>query len=345
MRTGRRDGQRMIRTRLLVVGLALTALTLAACTSVTTTDAEPAPAEPDPLMFNLSIHVEGYQTEDDNTPEGQMQFEAHLAALTALADAADGGDGVDEGDASLTFELSPDFVRATTTWGSDFIPAMDARGHAIGVHADLGGTGLVDTSVFTLELVAMREAIEAQGVDVVHVSGICSPSEWVEAAIAAEFAASTGLVEFCLSSYPDSFPLPCGDRASECHGAAVTDWEHKIHPWHTSSSADWLTDDPARDLLLVAGESGTAFACLGETAAGIDCNTETDPTDVEALRTIIQDYVDHRESGRTNVLSMAWSIGRPPTAGFADELFAMVAGFAADDVQWSTMPEIVAAAG
>jgi len=30
---------------------------------------------------------------------------------------------------------------------------------------------------------------------------------------------------------------------------------------------------------------------------------------------------------------LSWSIGRPPTAGFADELFAVVAGFDSSQVQ------------
>lgn len=336
-------------TRAGVVSIALVGLALAACTPVATTPggggSTPPTTAADPLMLNISIHVEGYQIEDENTSEGQMAFNAHILALTALADDADGGDGVQTGDAKLTFELNEDFVRATSLWGSDFIPAMAARGHGIGVHADLGGTGPIDRSVFTAELVTMREAIEAQGVDVVHVSGICSPSEWVESAIDAGFSATTGMVEYCLSSLPGNYPLPCGDTADECHGAAVTDWEHHLHPWRTSTSSDWLTNDPNGQLLLVANDSGTTVSCQREAASGSTCAGVSDPGDITQLQALIQQYVDHREAGRLNVLTLSWSIGRPPTAGFADQLFAMVAGFSPSQVQWSTIEEIAAAAG
>lgn len=330
----------MTRTR--IVTIALVAIVVAGCTTVGTapdTATAPPPADTEPLLMNISIHTDGYQTEDEDG--GEAVFNAHLAALTGLADDVDGGDGVQAGEPKLTFELTADFVRATVKWGSDFIPTMDARGHGIGVHADLGGQGPIDRTVFTAELTSMREAIEAQGVDIVHVSGICSPSEWVESAIDAGFTATTGMIEYCQSSLPGSYPLPCGDQADECHGAAVTDWEHKLHPWRTSTSADWLTNDPSGQLLLVANAGGDTVGCMRENASGLTCAGVTDSGDIDQLRTVITDFVAHREVGRVDVLTVSWAIGRPPTAGFADSLLAMVAEFS-DSVEWATMDEIIA---
>ncbi|MGQ0805492.1 MAG: hypothetical protein ACT4PI_16740, partial [Actinomycetota bacterium] len=316
----------------------------------TTVPTDPGTGEPgsDPLMLNISIHTDGYTQEDDpitaDDPDGGRPiFDVHVAALTGLADDADGGDGVDPGDAKITFELTPSFVAATEMWGSTFIADMDARGHGIGVHADYGGQGYVDRATFTAELVSQREAIEAQGVDVVHVSGICSPSEWVEAAIDAGFTATTGMVEFCQSSYPGNYPLACGDAANECHGMAVTDWEHLLHPWRTSTSADWLTADPSGALLLVAN-GGASLSCLSEDAAGATCGGVGDSGDLDEFERLLREFIGHREAGRVNVLTFSWPVGRPPTAGFADELFAMVAGFDSSQVQWATMADIVAAA-
>ncbi len=267
------------------------------------------------------------------------------AMLEALADAADGGDGVDVGEPRITFELSADFVGGVALNASSFVTDMASRGHGIGVHADIGGQGYLDLADFTLALVEQRDALEALGVDVVHVSGICSPSQWVEAAINAGFDATTGMVEFCLSSYPGAYPMTCGDAANECHGAAVTDWEHKLHPWRTSTSTDWLTHDDAGELLLVAGESGTGVHCMSEHAAGSTGRCRTDDADIPELISLIDEFVAAREPGRLNVLTLSWSIGGPPSAGFADDLFAAVASsFDATELAWATLPEIVAAA-
>jgi hypothetical protein len=342
---------RLARTaRRLVVGTTL--LALAGCVSPLPggddggEDPIP-PSDADPLLMNISIHVEGstYDAQDDPTPEGQAIFEQHLGMLTSLADAADVGDGVRGDEPRLTFELNADFVHATEVWGSTFIPDMVARGHGIGVHADVGGTGYIERSAFTAQLVDMREAIEAQGVDVTHVSGICSPSEWVEAAIDAGFDASTGMVEYCLSSYPGNYPMACGDWANECHGPAVTDWEHKLHPWHTSTSADWLTDDPNGELVLVAGESSSGVNCLGEDAAGQDCRGVSESSDADEFRRIVREYILNREAGRLNAFTMSWSVGARPTDGFAAELFASVADYVgAGYAEWSTAPAIAAVA-
>lgn len=125
---------------------------------------------------------------------------------------------------------------------------------------------------------------------------------------------------------------------------AVTDWEHLIHPWHTSTSADWLTDDPSGALLLVAN-GAASVSCLREDAAGTTCAGVGDPTDITEFESVLREFIGHREADRVNVLTFSWSVGRPPTAGFADDLFAMVDTYdAAGQVEWSTMEDIVAAA-
>lgn len=141
--------------------------------------------------LGISVHVEGFKGEANN----RLKYMRHRQALVETADAAEAHG------ARLSFELSAEFTAAMARWGDDFASLMAARGHAIGVHADLGGTP-IPLDEFTHPLAERKAAIEAQGVTVTHVSGICSASDWVEAAIGAGFESATGIVEYCIKSIP-----------------------------------------------------------------------------------------------------------------------------------------------
>ena len=162
----------------------------------------------------------------------------------------------------------------------------------------------------------------------------------VEPVIAAGFSVATGLVEFCLKSLAtippdyDAARIEACSTPADCHGQAPTDDEHKLHPWHTSTSADWLTDDPAGRLLLVGGESGTTIACLAEGGEGT-CTPNAD--DIPIFAGIVRDYVAKRAPGRSNSLAMSWSIGSPPPAGFVTDLAASVAD---QPLRWRSVADL-----
>jgi hypothetical protein len=291
--------------------------------------------EPRTLWLGISIHVEGWKQEDTN----QGIYQGHRDGLTVLAEAAAAHD------ARLTFELSQVFMDAHGVWGDTFVTDMQALGHGFGVHADIGGNDPA-YPLFVDGITSMKVDLEAMGVDVIHVSGICSESPWVEAAIEAGYIATVGAVEYCLKSL-DPSNMPAGKEhvfdctaPGECHGAAVDDIVKRMYPWSTSTSADWLRPDPSGDLLILMGESGSALDCLSEADPVAGCTAE--PADIDLFLATIEEYLALvGRFDRQPVLTISWSIGSLPSAEFADALFSAIDPYVADGrVAWKTIDEI-----
>jgi hypothetical protein len=208
-----------------------------ATTAATTSSAPPTTATPStiadgPVRQAVSIHV-----------EGDVPYERHRATIDALADEATAAGVV------LTFELSRRFTEGSLAAADGFVASLAARGHGVGVHADLGFPA-IGPAAFTRRLAEHKALVEeALGAPVDHVSGICSAAPWVESAIDAGFAIVTGTVEYCLMSTPDA---PSCTSPSACHDPLPAD--PTTEPWRTSSSADWRTPDPDGALWVVPSQ-------------------------------------------------------------------------------------------
>lgn len=329
----------MVDMRTKSITLIAIALIAAACATVSaplTAGAVDAPLEP--LQLGISIHVEGYRDDDPAI------YAQHQAIVATVADEAETAGAV------LTFELNTTFVEGATTAADGWVAGLDDQGQSVGVHADLGGTPIT-AEAFETGLQEQRAAVEAlldPGDVVTSVSGICSEQDWVTPAITAGFDVATGGVEFCLKSLTDlpatydAAYIDACDNPQDCHGQAPTDLEHKLHPWRTSDSSTWLTDDPAGDLWILAGESGTPIHCLAEGGSG-RCRATN--ADIPLFADLVQTYVDAREAGRFNSLNLSWSIGSPPRAGFMTALAASIQPLVdAGDVEWSSLGDIAVAA-
>lgn len=288
----------------------------AASTSAVTSTTNEAPNELEPLDLAISIHAEGF---DDRNRD---VYRRHLAALETVAAEAEAAGII------FTFELGRPFADGALAADDGWVARLPSRGQAVGVHADLGFPALPPRQ-FERRLREHKELVESLlGAPVDHVSGVCSEGPWVEPIIAAGFAAATGMVEYCLKSL-DSIPAGYDADAvaacrtpADCHGQAPTDLDRKLHPWRTSTSADWLTKEPNGALWLIAGESGTGL-----------------PDTAEEFAAIVADYVAAREPGRSNSLVFAWSIGTPPTPGFVTSLAASVLGMA-DSIRWVSVADL-----
>lgn len=132
----------------------------------------------------------------------KQAFKKHADAVRRFAEI------LEKYGAKGTFEARPEFVEGCKRWNDNVLKELYEKGHGIGVHADVGGSvekeDLTQAS-FTSKLAKMKRTIESlTGIDVRHVSGICSTLDWVKAAIDADYEFTTGTVAYCVMSMPES---------------------------------------------------------------------------------------------------------------------------------------------
>lgn len=284
------------------------------------------------LVLAIGVHVEGWSDEDTN----EDRFRIHRDGLLGLAEDAQ-REGV-----VLTFEVSPVFVRAVAAWDDDVLERFAAAGHGVAVHADAGGRAVPSLASLTTELRSQREALAAVGFEATHVSGTCSRGPWVEAALAAGFTSTSGGVLYCAASMdPDllddataALVAACTGPA-DCHGSAPVSDERRLHPFHATSSTDWMVADVDEGLVVIVSETAHSFACLDEPDEGA---CRADPGDISVFEADLADYAASVVPDRTTVLAYSWSIGSLPPDGYAG-LIAEAAGPSIADgrARWATL--------
>ena len=311
--------------------------------SVETTTQSPPPttvASPDvgPVLVGLVIHAEGFRMETTN----QDQYRIHRDGLAAVADAAERNGAV------LQFDLSPEFIEAHETWGDDFIGRLVAAGHGVGFHADAGG----DDPPLQALVARIEEGVErlrTLGIEEPSVSGICSRTPWVEAAVIAGVGVSSGAVEYCLTAVDEPL-LPPGKadvaacpNPSACHGNVFDDLEERLYPLRAASARRWVRNDPWGPLLILIGESASSIDCLSDGATG-GSGCRLDRADIDLFLDQIAAYEAARTKEEPATLVMSWSIGSLPDAEVADALFRSVAEVIEPGVvEWATVAEMASA--
>jgi hypothetical protein len=333
-----------MRSRLVLCCAVLSALGSACAPDINPASTTSSPTPPqdgaDPRIA-MSIHVEGWQLEAGE----QVQFQAHVAQLLELASTAN-----DHG-AVLTFELSPVFTQAVSTWHSDVLDQLVSLGHELAIHADVGGQGeptLVEMVDQLQAQIARFEAATGQRTD--HVSGICSRGPWVEAAVEAGFTSMAGGVEYCMTSLapehvPEGFEWVAGCASpSVCHGPVPVPVEQAAPGWWASSSDDWIVDRTTGDLLILTGPLEGGLACFTYDDGG-PCPDQAD--DLATVETMVERYAATAASeGTTTVLPLTWSVGRVPAEGFAEALFSTVEDMVlAGTVDWIGLPSAARSLG
>lgn len=337
-----------------IVAVLVLAVLVAACGPVTS-EPEASPPSSVPadgpgtgsapvLLVGISVHVEGWMGEATDP----ARFARHRDAIVALArTAADAG-------AVLTFELSPSFVDGALAFDPGVVDELQGLGHAIALHADLGGQGTPSEAELETALRSMRLDLASLGVDATHVSGICSRGPWVEAALAAGFRSTSGAVAYCATSMDpalltadQTWVLACASPIA-CHGAPPADAWHQWNPFMSDSSRDWMLADDPSGLVIVVGASGGGIPCpdgyAHDDRAGAD-PCDPDDADIPALAGVLDEALAARVPGETHALTFSWSIGTIPTESYARAVFAVFAdAVAAGSVRWASLPAIAATA-
>lgn len=314
--------------------IALTAA-LAACggDDAAAVDAAPEPdaASLPPLALGMTLHLE-------NTT-----FDAaYFASLDGFARTFEAHGG------RLTFEPRTQVVTAAAGGLFDW-RTLEARGHAIGSHAAVGGTTSMTLGDFT-DQVRMRYQQLAPRVDRLdHVSGTCGDVDWVTGVVAAGFKAATASTVLCLYAMaPADRPAPyqtlacSGPTDATCHHSYPDTLPARIHPWRAATGAHWLTDDPAGGLVILPGSG--SLPCLEEEATSSTLSNCTfTAEDVTRALADLDAAIAVRDPGQLNTYYWVWGSWKisaaeaPVLEAFLDELDARRA---AGTIAWASVAEM-----
>lgn len=295
----------------------------------------PTAAAPDEavLYLGIMIHLEGWADVTDRDV-----FERHADLIRGY------GDLFERYGAKLTLE-SKEFTGGCLTWGDNVLQEMEARGHGIGLHADVGGSRTYACRDFTQDLLTMKQQLEQLGVTVRHASGITSHCDWVDAATGAGFLFTTGTVAYStLSLRPDLQPPEYQDctTPSKCHQPYPIDLEGRLHPWRARSSADWILPAPDGDLVILPESGG--LICQAETggdASVAPAKCEFAPDDIDVSIRELEAALALVDPRRVNTYYLAWSLGGPLNEALLEQWLQRIQPYVdAGQVVWATLPEM-----
>lgn len=290
------------------------------------------------LYLGVMVHVEGWKDEA-NLPAA---FDEHSGALKQYAGIFEKYGG------KLTIEASPEFIEACGKY-ENVLKELYDRGHGIGVHADLGGEPGLTQEAFAGGLARMKAMVEALGMPVRHVSGVCSSLDWVRATADAGFRFVTGAVEYALKSIPPG-ELPAEYRGvlaartpGDAHGTVPYELADRLHPWRMESGANWLDDSAAGSVVLMPGDSGTNITAMSETADGRSKvrRPPFDQADIDAFVSELEQAIALSEPGKVNVFYIGWSIGQKVDAAMVEKWAQVISPYVdSGKVRWKTIPEM-----
>jgi len=291
------------------------------------------------LYIGFMVHLEGWDQEVTN----QDMFMHHAEAARELASI------FEEYEAKITFEARSEFVEGCMNWNDNVLLELYNRGHGIGVHADVGGgrENLTQLS-FASQISIMKQEMERlTGLEILHVSGICSELDWVKAGIDAGYKFATGTIGYCAMSMPvDERPLEYRDcpNPGECHGVIPVELVDRVNPWKTSTGRHWLEHDPGGEFVILS-ESGVlenlAEYVKGEGSSG----GEFTRADIDVYIEMLEEALTYTKDGQTTFLYVGLSIGSPEIHEYMyKEWLAAIKPYVdSGQVEWKTLPEIYSA--
>jgi hypothetical protein len=193
----------------------------------------------------------------------------------------------------------------------------------------------------------MKEDAEALGLDIEHVSGICSDLDWAKAAIDAGYLFTTGGVGYCAMSMPEEM-RPAIYRnclsPAHCHGNFPMNMADRLPPWRISTATgDWIQHDPEGGLVILSSDSGIKNL-YEETQDSQATHGDMEYTneDIDVLVSKIEEALTLVEPGRINQIYFSLSIGAADVDQiFYDRMFAALQPYVDSGVlEYKTLNEI-----
>lgn len=259
------------------------------------------------LYLSFTLHIEGWTDEETN----EAMFERHSEKIQNASDL------FSSYGAYLNIEVRPDeFIAAANAWNSTILADLEAAGHTIGIHADIGNSPGTTLASMTNVLTNMKALGEAQGVTIRGVSGICSDLDWVQAAYDAGYEYITSIVEYCMMSMtnetiPEGYEsaLNCTSPA-ECHDVAFhAASEYSMHPYRPNNGTDWASINHSNDypVLIMGGVQQHSFYCLSTHPISGECafNNGT----ISAYIAAVELALENLDADYLNTMNSVWSLG------------------------------------
>ncbi|MEI8257353.1 MAG: hypothetical protein WCJ30_16890 [Deltaproteobacteria bacterium] len=295
-----------------------------------------APQTPAPLQFGIMVHLEGWPDMMDVN-----QYNLNIQRLRAY------GQLFASHGARMTLEAHQELTAQVTMRNDTVYRDMEAMGHAMGVHADVGydPTGSVTQADLVAELTTRKASLSALGVMSTGVSGVCSRLDWVSAIADAGYLFATGVVGYCFQS------MPAAERPAEyrmcaspaaCHQTFPATIAGQIHPWRMHSGADWTSDSPAGHVVIMPSGGGMNCAYEDATNPGTS-STMCSYTDEDnaTLLANLRAAMAAQDPGQVNAYYVAWSFGTAyDIARLERWLVSIDPLVASGQVVWRTIPQM-----
>ncbi len=285
------------------------------------------------LYLGVMVHLEGWAD-----GENQTSFTEHVKLIRDYAAL------FEKYGAKFTWE-SKEVTDGILKWGDNVLMEMQQRGHAIGLHADLGGNPQTICSTLEPDLIQMKRKLESLGVTVRHTSGVVSHCDWVTASANAGFLFVTGTVEYALKSLPiemQSQEIRDCKNPSSCHDPYPDSLAERIHPWRANSGADWVESNSNGRLVIMPESGGISHKyeeSVGVSKAGK--GTEFNNADIDALMAELEQAISLADPNQVNTYYLSWSLGAALDKVLLEKWLQRVQLLVeTGKVQWKTIPEM-----
>ncbi len=284
------------------------------------------------VLIGFMVHLEGW---DDVRDEGS--FQRHAAIVREYADL------FEQYGAKITFE-SKEFTDGCARWGDNVLLEMQQRGHGVGVHADVGGTlELNECGTFTTDLVQKREALEALGIDVQHVSGVVSKCDWVIATAQAGFEFVSGTVAYAAMSLgPELQPVEYSNCQSPslCHQVFPTELEDRLHPWRADNGSNWILPNPGGSLVILSAAQG--LHCMQEELTSSETKKCVfNQADIAAYTEQLELAINMADPSLVNIFYVGNSLGARLDMDMLEAWLQAIQPYVGSgQVQWATLQEM-----
>lgn len=286
------------------------------------------------LQIGMSVHLEGWPLEQEAAFNRYADLNRQYADL------------FERYGAKLTLESKEPTV-FIPEHGDNFLAELEARGHGVGVHADLGGNSArpnYGQDQFVRDMRIRKVNLDALVSDNRHLSGICSQLDWVSAAVEAGYEFTSGVVAYCYTSLaeedrPEAY-RDC-QNAAECHQPFSFELKDRIHPWRARDGLSWTTHDPEGELVILP--QTFTLNCFAEALVSnesvLGCEFTAD--DIEAFIQELEHALSLADPNQTNIFYVVWSFGGQLDMNLLERwLQAIVPYVDSGQVVWRTLPQM-----